>query len=209
MCDSINTIGFIFNKSKTIIKCDKKKKYYTNCCANNYCINNLYKICIFKLEEEHFMSSTLNITTDNENAWEAFKNNVGNLLDAFFIISVTKCNKLHSFNAKFIKYKRCDCCNAILLYFKFNIIPFNLNITACSNCIPITCNSNVPITSNIIENYWPSEDIQDNIKPSYNNMANFAYKDLKSSIYTDVKFYCSDKYASTLCFKPICYNNSC
>ena len=25
MCDSINTIGFIFNKSKTIIKCDKKK----------------------------------------------------------------------------------------------------------------------------------------------------------------------------------------
>ena len=105
MTDSINTIGFIFNKAKTIIKCDRKRKYNTFCCANNYCVNNLYKICVFKLEEENFISSTLNISTDNENAWETFKNNIATLLDAFFIISVTKCNKLHSFNAKFIKYK--------------------------------------------------------------------------------------------------------
>jgi len=213
MTDSINTIGFIFNKAKTTIKCDKKNKYsdcyLNNCHSNNYCVNNLYKICVFKLEPENFVSSTLNITTDNENAWELFKNNVCNLLNAFFIISITKCKKIHSFNAKFIRYKKCDCCNAILLYFKFNIIPFNLNINNCDNVIPITHDSNIPVTCNVIENYWPSEDFQDNHKLSYNGISNFAYKDLKSYIYTDVKFFCNDKYSNTLCFKPSIYNNSC
>jgi hypothetical protein len=200
MTDYVNTIGFIFNKAKTIIKCDKRGKYHKYCCSNNYCVNNLYKICIFKLEKENFISSSLNICTSNDNAWEIFKNNVSTLLDAFFIISVTKNTTAHSFNAKFIKCTKCECCDAILIYFKFNIIPFNFNVTSCSTCIPITCGSNVPVTSSIIPNYWPSSDPQDNNKISYNSMANFAYKCLKSTTYTNIRFFYNDKYASKLCF---------
>lgn len=200
MTDSINTLAFIFSKSKTIIKCDKKRKYIDNCCSNsNYCVNNLYKICIFKLEEQDFISSTLNLCTENENAWELFKYNVPNLLNAFFIISVKKCTTYHSFNAKLIRCKKCDCCNAILLYFKFNISPFGTS--TCGTCIPITCDSNIPVTSSIIPNYWPSTDPNDNHLISYNKMANFAYKDLKSYVYTDLKFYYNDKYTDNLCFK--------
>jgi len=203
MTDSINSLAFIFSKSKTIIKCDKKRKYLDNCCSNsNYCINNLYKVCIFKLEEQYFISSTLNLCTKNENAWELFKCNVTNLLNAFFIISVKKCTSYHSFNAKLIKCKKCDCCNAILLYFKFNIMPFGTTSTACSECIPITCDSNIPYTSSIIPNYWPSTDPEDNHLVSYNRMANYAYEDLKSYVYRDIKFYYNDKYAANLCFKP-------
>jgi len=161
----------------------------------------MYKICVFKLEKEYFISSTLNIVTDNQNAWDSFKNNINTLIDAFFIISVTNCNKLHSFNAKFFKYKMCDCCDAVIVYFIFNIVPYNLNLNNPSNsCIPITTDTLIPVTNAIIPNYWPSNDENDNNKTSYNNMANFAYKDLKSTIYSDVKFYYCDKYASTICF---------
>jgi len=200
MTNSINTIGFIFNKVKTIIKCDKKRKYSYCKCSNNFCVNNLYKICVFKLQKENFVSSTLNISTDNEDAWKNFKENIYTLINAFFIISVTKCNFLHSFNAKFINYKKCDCCDAILLYFRFNIIPYNINMDTCTNCLPVVCDSNIPTTSSIIPNYWPSSEYNDNNKISYNSMSNFAYKDFKSTVYSDVKFFYNDKYANNLCF---------
>jgi len=202
MTDSINTIGFIFNKTKTIIKCDKKKKYNKFCCPNNFCVNNLYKVCVFKFEKKNFISSTLNIVTDNQNSWEIFKQNIDTLLNAFFIISVTKSNKLHSFNAKFFKYKMCDCCDAIIAYFIFNIVPFNLNVnTPCYKCIPIT--SSPPTTSSIIPNYWPTNE-NDNNKIIYNTMANFAYKNLKSTTYDNVKFFYCDTYSSYLCFTNEC-----
>jgi len=202
MAECINTIGFIFSKVNTIIKCDKKRKYCNPnyCCSNSYCSNNNYKICVFKLTKENFASSTLNISTHPNDAWTDFKNNVVSLLNAYFIISVTKSNKLHSFNAKFIKYKKCDCCDAILLYFKYNIIPYNTSDSNCTKCITVTSDSNIPITSSYIENYWPSSEAYDNNKLCYNNMANFSYKYLKSSVYTDVKFFYNDKYTNQTCF---------
>ena len=202
MTDLINTLGFIFSESKTIIKSDRKNKYNAFCCNNNYCVNNLCKVCVFKLEKENFISSTLSITTSNDDLWENFKNNIETLLNAFFIISLTKCNTLHSFNAKLVRCKRCDCCDAILLYFKYNIVPYNLNTTQCNKCIPIINNTNIPNTSNIIVNYWPSSQATDNNKPQYNNSSDFAYLKLKSGTYSDIKFFYNDKYASTLCFKP-------
>ena len=122
------------------------------------------------------------------------------MLNAYFIISVTNNNKLHSFNAKFIKYKKCDCCDAILLYFKYNIIPYNTSDSNCTKCIKVASGSNIPITSSYIENYWPSSEASDNNKLCYNNMANFSYKHLKSSVYTDVKFFYNDKYTNQTCF---------
>lgn len=90
----------------------------------NKCDNNTqYKICIFKLKKEFFVSSSLDISTSSEEAWIVFKKNIIYQKNGNFVISLTDCNnKSHSFFANLIKAKLCDCCDAILLYFKYNII---------------------------------------------------------------------------------------
>ena len=78
-----------------------------------------------------------------------------------------------------IKAKKCDCCDAILLYFKYNII----SLTPCSqltnpsnNCSYIT-----PPSTN------PYIDIGANYE------SNITY-DLKSGLYKSVKFFNSSNY---------------
>ena len=133
----LSQIGFVFNKAETHIRCDKNKRYAKNkcqeCCYYNKFYNQascnkcssseLYKICIFKLSKKDFCLSTLAISTTFDEAWESFKNNILYLVNGNFVISVTKCNKLHSFYANLIKIKTCKCCDVVSLYFKYNIIP--------------------------------------------------------------------------------------
>ena len=64
----------------------KYNNYYCQSCIRtqsgmispcNTCSNNSqYKICIFKVKKDHFVSSTLGIASDKQNAWEIFKSNI-------------------------------------------------------------------------------------------------------------------------------------
>jgi len=208
MSECLNAVGFVFNSVKTYIKKDNNNKYsryYCQECAwidknkighNNpipgylsqcsKCTNNSqYKICIFKLKKENFISSSLNIATSNDDAWEEFKKNIIYQRNGNFVISVTKNNKLHSFYANMIKAKKCKCCEAILLYFKYNIISM------------LSCYSQ----------FMEKQITQEEINPyqiysiPYNTVcanicSNITY-DLKSCEYQNVKFFISPNYTFT------------
>jgi len=196
MSECLNAVGFIFNSVRTYIKKDKSCKYVNSWCQNcvnnynpnvpgtivpcNKCTNNSqYKVCIFKLKKEHFVSSSLAISTSKEDAWEEFKKNIIYQKNGNFVISITKCdNSLHSFYANMIKAKKCGCCDAIILYFKYNII----SLLPCSQ---LTNQYNYPDVT------------QPNPSP-YNNVcanleSNITYN-LKSGLYKSIKFYNSSEY---------------
>jgi len=146
----------------------------------NKCTSNTqYKICIFKLKKEHFVSSTLAISTSTQDAWEEFKKNIIYQRNGNFVISVTKCdNTLHSFYANMIKAKKCGCCDAIILYFKYNII----SLPPC------------PQLSNPVD--YP--DVSQPQQNPYNSVcanyeSNITYN-LKSGLYKSVKFFNSPSY---------------
>ena len=148
MDNCLNAVGFVFDKVKTYIKKDKYCKYTNYYCQDcvfennndervqcrepipgkinpcNNCTNNTqYKICIFKLKKIHFISSSLDIAMGREDAWEQFKTNIIYQRNGNFVISVTKeNNQSNSFYANLIKAKKCTCCDAVMLYFKYNII---------------------------------------------------------------------------------------
>ena len=144
MSGCLDTVGFVFDNVKTYIKKDKLCKYIDNiacspqpcriCLINENGIispcetcnnNSLYKICIFKLNKKNFISSTLGIASNKENAWEIFKSNIIYQKNGNFVISITnKCNISHSFYANMIKAKKCDCCESVFVYFKYNVISF-------------------------------------------------------------------------------------
>lgn len=194
MGECIDNIGFIFSKITNTIKCNKK---YNNC-----------KVTCMKLEKKYFVSSTLTISTTIEEAWEGFKNNIINLVNANFVISATKCSKLHSFGAKLIKIKVCKCCDIIHLYFNYNIIPNSINNATCNNiCIPVELTSNVPTTSCIPSNYWPNtpDEVYDSNKSPCANIVGNIFYDLESTIYTDVKFYYNTLYCNDVNF----YKSKC
>ena len=250
MIPNINTIGFIFNKAKTIVKYDYKNKYNTsicnidtntfesyalikstyqkNCCCCSNCIvsGDNYKICIFKLCKEELLSSTLGIATNFNEAWLNFYNGILNLLNAYFVISVTKCEILHSFNAKLIRVKYCDDCNVVILYFKYNFIPFTNNLnpdldennisnsnnnllipnnqaSSCGSLIKLNSCSNVPTEQTCYpSNYWPTNEVDN--KTSVNKVSNFSYNNLTSTTYHNLKFYYNDKYVDNICFSKKC-----
>lgn len=197
MNECLNTVGFIFNSVKTYIKKDKYCKYNNSYCQNcacnptmiavqgtlvpcNKCTNNTqYKICIFKLKREHFVSSSLAISTSTQDAWEEFKNNIIYQKNGNFVISVTKYdNTFHSFYANMIKAKKCGCCDAIILYFKYNVI-------SLINCPQLTNPNDYP-------------DITQPQTSPYNTVcANFESNityNLKSGLYKSVKFFNSSNY---------------
>lgn len=207
MSDCLNAVGFVFDKAKTYIKKDKKckyNKYYCQYCAwenknicnkkvstpvpgtlspcNNCTNNTQYKICIFKLSRDHFVSSSLAIATGIEEAWEMFKKNIIYQRNGNFVISVTdKCNKTHSFYANLIKAKKCTCCDSIILYFKYNIITL------------------VPGSILMYQSNPPPDVILPQSEPFPYNVAcanlhsNITFN-LKSDEYKNVKFYNSQNY---------------
>ena len=202
MCECLNAVGFVFNSVKTYIKKDKSCKYSGSFCQNcllntqnysgygvescklspcNKCTNNSqYKVCIFKLKRDHFVSSSLAIATSTNDAWEEFKKNIIYQKNGNFVISVTKCdNTIHSFYANMIKAKKCDCCDAVILYFKYNII----SLLSCPQLsYPETTQPQPNPYINVCANY------ESNI--TYN---------LKSGMYKSVKFYNSSNYTFENC----------
>lgn len=191
MINSTDTIGFMF--SKTEIKCNKTHKCSCVCDNNDDNKYKKIKICIFKLEKDFFISSTLGISTNYDEAWLNFTIKIIDLINEIFTISVTKCNILHSFHAQLIKTKYCKCCDTIHLHFKYNFVP--ISNTCSSSCIQI--NGEIPNKICMPNNYWP--DTNDLIQKSTNN-GNFVYDNLDSGIYTDIKFYYDDLYCSNICF---------
>ena len=197
MSECLNAVGFVFNSVKTYIKHDKYSKYINDCCQkcnlkkNNCKItgfllnscgncndNSQYKICIFRLKKENFVSSSLDISTGVEDAWENFKKNISEQKNGNFVISVTKKNKLHSFYANMIKSKKCKCCETIILYFKYNIISLfvNDNNNIYNNSANNNINSCDVISANIVSNI------------TYN---------LKNCEYDTVRFFNSSEYTYT------------
>lgn len=180
MYECINSTGFIFKSAKVLIKKDKKIKfkkhkcqecsYNSNNCNNCYNIEN-YKMCVFKLTKDNFVSSCLSIVT-NEDYWDNFKKNIIYQVNGNYVISVTKNENLHSFYANLSKIKVCDCCDVVLLYFKYNIIP-GLNCYQQFNC--------------------QENNFGINNTSCYNFLANITYN-LKSNIYQNIKFYRSENY---------------
>lgn len=206
MGECLNAVGFVFNNVKTYIKKDKNckysKAYCQNCICNNQncsgnpvptiaethgmispcnqCTSNSqYKICIFKLKKEHFVSSSLEISTSADNAWEEFKKNVIYQTNGNFVISITKCDgKLCSFYANMIKAKKCHCCDSILLYFKYNII----SLTPCSQ---LTSPSTYP------DEIQPTQYPYNSVCANYES--NITYN-LCSGLYKSVRFFNSSNY---------------
>jgi hypothetical protein len=137
---NLDAVGFVFDNVKTNIKWDNSCKYSSNRCQMcpqtypqfnigkiapcNSCSNSTqYKVCIFKLKKEYFVSSSLGISTTFQDAWEQFVNSIIYQTNGNFVISVTKCdNSAHSFYANLLRVKKCSCCDAVILYFKYNIV---------------------------------------------------------------------------------------
>lgn len=241
MSECLNAVGFVFNKSKAMIKKDTQSRYSKyNCqeciwisrsCSNKIipgtispckkCTDNSqYKILIFEVKKEDFVSSSLDISTGIEDAWENFKREITYQKNGNFVISVTKCNKSHSFYANLIKSKKCECCEKVLLYFKYNIIPLlncyeqgtNVNNTyQYNNFVPGMCTHPAPLSNPYglwVNTYIPSTNVNTNLSNPYyivgaNITSNITY-DIKSGEYENVKFFNSSVYS----FEPY-VKNSC
>lgn len=206
MNDCLSSVGFVFDKAKICIKKDKNCRYsnyycqecayinpnnvgYTNVISGtlspcNKCTNNTqYKICVIKLQKSHFISSSLEISTSFDESWEKFKNSICFQRNGNFVISVgTKIKNdgthSHSFNANLIKTKKCNCCEAVILYFKYNIliVPSPIQINTDYNGNIMNSNSNQIVCANSVSNQ------------TYN---------LKSGDYFNVKFFHSQNYTFT------------
>lgn len=207
MSECLNAVGFVFDNVKTYIKKDKKckysKAYCQNCIPNNkncefYPIppvpqvpqnmispcnkcssNTQYKICIFKLKKEHFISSSLEISTSANDAWDEFKKNIIYQTNGSFVISITKCDgKLHSFYANMIKAKKCHCCDSVLLYFKYGII-------SLTPSYQLTNPTDYP------DDTQPTQYPYNNVCANYES--NISYN-LCSGLYKSVRFFNSSNY---------------
>lgn len=201
MTECLNAVGFVFDSVQTYIKKDKSCKYSKYYCQDcmycgdggclkpcNKCTNNSqYKICIFKLKKENIVCSGLNISTSIDDAWKVFKENIIYQKNGNFVISLTdSSNKSHSFFANLIKAKPCDCCEAVLLYFKYNIISL---LTPQEQQALVINNANTQQQTILYQNY-PF------LTLSANTESNITFN-LKSDEYKTVRFFNSQYYTFT------------
>jgi hypothetical protein len=173
----------------------------------NNCTNNTqYKICIIKLQKSHFISSSLAISTSFDESWEKFKNMICLQRNGNFVISVGKksCKNSnskssynsHSFYANLIKAKKCNCCDAVMLYFKYNIIfaPHSIPTPAEIQQLRQLEQTTNPASSDML--------IYKSV--CANSSSNITYN-LKSGDYYNVKFFYSQNYI----FSPQLQNQIC
>ena len=170
----INTLGFIFKKSKVIIKCDDTDDYidgspkvngfeYTN-------YNDRNKVSVFKLKRKDFIMSSIDIATSPDESWKILKEKVSQYVNKPFVIALSKNGVNNSFYSKLINVKICDCEEQdLFLFFKYNFIAniFTSNIHALVN----------------ESNYYP-----DNASTRVTSVANLVYN-LEEGEYDGVKFY--------------------
>ena len=217
MNECLGSVGFVFNNVKTCIKKDKILKYQNIYCQEcificgqgslspcNSCFNNSqYKICIFKLTKENFVTSSLGISSNREESWDIFKKNIIYQKNGNYVISITKNKKLHSFYANLIKAKVCNCCESVLLYFKYNII----SMLSCYDKFLYyrnqNLNNNMSNNNNLENRFIEEENLNDSlyVQVCASLYSNITYK-LKSDTYDTVRFYYSQNYT----YKPqICF----
>lgn len=209
MVDCLSAVGFVFDKAKTIIrkdKCGKYSQYYCQFCAwrppseSNPIIgsispcgrctsNSQYKICIFKLTKAHFISSSLGISTGLDDAWNVFVNSILYQRGGNFVISVTDSKSCsNSFYANMIKAKKCNCCDSVLVYFKYNII------TLPTYCQEVAMSQPVPPDVNICP---PSP----YVSSCANSLSNITF-DLETRDYYNVRFFNSPSYVFNASLEP-------
>jgi hypothetical protein len=121
----INTNAFIFNSGCIRAKKNKhtKKKKYIN--------TGKHKCCVFELYKCNFTSSSVGVSTSIDDAWNVLLSNLLNMIDGYFLISLTNCDsnckKIHYIYSKLRKYKINTEKDKINLYFTYNISPMENN----------------------------------------------------------------------------------
>jgi hypothetical protein len=121
----IDSNAFIFNSGCVRAKKSKQRKHkkYSNILKP--------KCCIFELHKSKFASTSLGVSTSIDNAWSILLENLLNMYDGNFLISLTNCDSncktIHHTYSKLKKYTISPHCNKIKLYFTFNINPMENN----------------------------------------------------------------------------------
>ena len=120
---NIDSVAFIFNSG--CIRA-KKSKYLKNKQYENI---QKPKCGIFELSKKNFASCSLGVSNSKDDAWNVLNNNLLNLINCYFVISLTNCKKnckiVHKTYCKLKKYKIKK--NNIQLYFNYNINPMENN----------------------------------------------------------------------------------
>lgn len=120
----IDTLGFIFTNASVKTKIRLSKKHII--CDSTNIFNKDPKYCEIILKKKDFLSSTLNVCTNNEDMWTLFIKNLYKLLRGFFMISFTKHNVINTIYTQFIKYKYKH--DELKMFFRYNISPSPENI---------------------------------------------------------------------------------
>lgn len=178
--NSISVIGFMFKSAKVIIKCDEKTDYGESSCNSTTCeccnYNDKNMVSVFKLKKEDFIMSSIDIATSNIEQWNQLNDKIKMFYNKPFIISLTKDGNYNTFYSKLINFKKCDCCDSVFMFFKYNIIAnlFNPSINQTINI----CDGN-----NINKLCYSG-----NTTSLITSLANLTYN-LEEGDYKNVKFY--------------------
>lgn len=131
----IDSNAFIFNSGYVRAKKQKRDK------KNKKRFVNLVKpkCSIFKLCKSEFNSCSLGVSNDKEDAWNVLLDNLINIYQGHFIISLTNCDSfcktINRTYAKLKKYKISDDREEIKLYFNHNLNPYyNSNVCVNGKC---------------------------------------------------------------------------
>ena len=121
----IDTNAFIFNSGCIRAKKNKHKKHkkYENIMKP--------KCCIFELYKSNFVSTSLGVSNNKDDAWNVLLSSLSSMYNGYFLITLTNCNSdcktIHSTYSRLTKYKTSAHGNKIKLYFECNINPMSNN----------------------------------------------------------------------------------
>lgn len=164
------------------------------------CASFCFKKCnVIKLNRANLLSSSLNVSLTEKDAWNGFISGISNLVDSNLIIVLTKCDKIHSMTVKLCSIDICDDEN-IKLYVKY---PIYGKKNKCNNKCKIKCDRCIKVCGKVPTTYdIPNYEISHN-NICVNNYANVNYDDLKNTTYKNVKFYYDDTYNYHPCFVSV------
>jgi hypothetical protein len=171
----VNSLGFIFNEAKFCFK----------------------KYNVIKLRKCDFFSSSMSVSINREDAWNGLLNGITNLIDGQLIITVSKCNKIHSFAVKLCSVDYCVEKEQLKLFVKYPLYGKNkkdkyCKYDNCDKCIKVKGKSPIVYDKTNYETMNNGTCIM--------NYANLTYDDLKNTKYTNVKFYYDNNYLFNPCF---------
>ena len=165
--------------------CTNKCSSSTRSCfssSTNLCKKKVSK-CIMSLSRDDFISSTLAVATTEEEAWNLFRVNIYNYINAQFIISLSDCKSFNSVSAQLTKVKQNNC--VVRLYFMYNFIP-NPNCLIVPSYL--VSGPNLPVLS------CASTNTTDVNAPILVPIPNPGQLDLCTRTYHNLRFYVSNEY---------------